>query len=243
MRKIIKSSNTEQVNTFRLHYFPSIPVPNGGDEGTAQGVGTFVTGNPAAFGTPSQGSRPLAPEDQLRLKEEEIQRQAYEKGFQKGQEDGRKAAHEETAPMLRALETTLSELDGIRSRIKQQLEREVVELALHVARKVIHHELSVSDEALLCVLKEAMTHLEDPEKISIRLNPADLRRLREAGERIQTAFDNPESIHFEEDPGIESGGCYIHTEYGDIDARLEEQMRHIEEAFRTEMRNSMAEQG
>ena len=91
-------------------------------------------------------------------------------------------------PLLTALETTLSELDGIRSRIKQQLEREVVELALHVARKVIHHELSVSDEALLGVVKEAMTHLEDPEKISIRLNPADLKRLREAGERIQDGF-------------------------------------------------------
>lgn len=243
MRKIIKSSNTEQVNTFRLHYFPSIPVPNGGDEGPAQEGGTPGTGNRAAFGNISQGSRLLAPEDQLRLKEEEIQRQAYESGFRKGQEDGRMAAQEKTAPLLTALETTLSELDGIRGRIKQQLEREVVELALHVARKVIHHELSVSDEALLCVVKEAMTHLEDPEKISIRLNPADLRRLREAGEHIQTAFDNPESIHFEEDAGIESGGCYIHTEFGDIDARLEEQLRHIEEAFRTEMRNSIAEQG
>ena len=54
-------------------------------------------------------------------------------------------------------------------------------------------------------------------------------------------MENLDSIHFEEDPGIDCGGCYIHTSYGDVDARIEEQLRHIEEAFRTELRNSLAE--
>ena len=144
----------------------------------------------------SQDARPLSPEDQLRLKEEEIERQAYEKGFRKGEGEGRMAAQENAAPLFTALKTTLSELDGIRARIQQQLEREVVELALHVARKVIHHEISISDDAILGVVKEAMAQTEDPEKMTIRLNPADLQRLRESGERLQTAFDNFESIHF-----------------------------------------------
>jgi flagellar assembly protein FliH len=87
-----------------------------------------------------------------------------------------------------------------------------------------------------------MAQLDDPEKISIRLNPLDLKRLREAGERSQAAFENFENIHFEEDAGIESGGCYIHTEYGEVDARLEEQLRYIEEALRAEMRSTIAEQ-
>ena len=243
MRKIIKSSNTEQVNTFRLHYFPSIPAPHTGDDGAVLESSSPGVGNPTVSGAAARGSKSLTAEDQLRLKEEEIHRQAYERGLHKGQEDGRKAAQEKTAPLIAALQTTLAELDGVRNRIKQQLEREVVELAMHVARKVIQREVTVSDDAILSVVKEAMRHLDDPEKISIRLNPLDLKRLREAGERSHAAFENLENIHLEEDAGIECGGCYIHTEYGEVDARLEEQLRHIEEALRTEMRNGIAEQG
>jgi flagellar biosynthesis/type III secretory pathway protein FliH len=235
LRKIIKSSNTEQVNTFRLHYFPNIPMPHNGDDGSEQ--------ENTAGGKTLQGNRSLTVEDQLRLKEEEIERKAYDNGFRKGEEEGRMASEKKAASLLTALQTTLSELDGIRGRLRQQLEREVVELALHVARKVIHHEISLSGDALLCVVKEAMGHLDDPGEIAIRLNPDDLRRLRETGERLHDAFENLENIHFEEDPGITCGGCYIHTEYGEIDARLEEQLRHIEEAFRAEMRNSMVENG
>jgi flagellar assembly protein FliH len=242
LRKIIKSSNTEQVNTFRLHYFPSIPAPHAGDEGAVQGSSAPGAGNLTVSAATVHGSRSLTPEDQLRLKEEEIHRQAYEKGLRKGQEDGRIAAQEKTAPLITTLQTTLAELDGVRNRIKQQLEREVVELAMHVARKVIQREVAISDDAIIGVVKEAMAQLDDPEKISIRLNPLDLKRLREAGERSQAAFENFENIHFEEDAGIESGGCYIHTEYGEVDARLEEQLRYIEEALRAEMRSTIAEQ-
>ena len=242
MRKIIKSSNTEEVNTFRLHYFPSIPVPHAGDDGAFRGNSATGTGNKAISGTISQGLKPSTPEDQLRLQEEEIRRQAYESGLRQGKEDGRIAAQEKAAPLITALETVLTELDGVRNRIRQQLEREVVELAMHVARKVIQRDVAVSDDAIIGVVKEALAQLDDPEKISIRLNPLDLKRLREAGERSQTAFENFENIHFEEDAGIECGGCYIHTEYGEVDARLDEQLRHIEEALRAEMRSTIAEQ-
>lgn len=243
MRKIIKRSNTEQVNTFRLHYFPSIPVPHAEADGTGPGGGASGSTMGAVSARASQDAHAISPEDQLRLKEEEIERQAYEKGFRKGEEEGQMAAQENAAPLLTTLKTTLSELDGIRTRIQQQLEREVVELALHVARKVVRHEVSISPDAVLGVVKEAMSHTDDPDKITIRLNPDDLQRLRGAEEHWQGDLENLESIHFEEDPGMECGGCYIQTEYGEIDARLEEQLRRIEEAFRSEMRSSIAEQG
>jgi len=240
LRKIIKSSNTEQINTFRLHYFPNIPVAHAGGDDAAQG--SMAAGAAGTAPSPTSSRNPAnSSDDQRRLNQEEIERQAYERGFRKGEEDGRRAAEQKSAPLMATLEATLAELDGVRSRVRQQLEREVVDLSLHVARKVIHHEMSVSEEAILCVVKDAMAHLEDPGEVTIRMHPEDLKRIREAGERIHSAMENLDSIRFEEDPGIDCGGCYIHTSYGDVDARIEEQLRHIEEAFRTELRNSLAE--
>jgi len=116
-----------------------------------------------------------------------------------------------------------------------------VELALHVARKVVRHELTVSKDTIVCVVQEAMTQLDDPGKISIRLNPDDLKKIRAAGETLSSVMDHLDTIHFEEDTGIDCGGCYIQTEYGEIDARIEEQLRTVEEAFRAEMRNTNAQ--
>lgn len=242
MRKIIKSSNTEQVNTFRLHYFPSIPVTHVGGESAAPGAQTAGAGSaapsPASSRNPDDAHSAAA---RRQLTQEEIERQAYDRGFRKGEEEGRLAATQKSAPLMAALEATLAELDGVRNRLRQQLEREVVELALHAARKVIHHEMSISEDAIMCLVKGAMAHLDDPGEITIRMNPEDLKRIREAGESISSTMDNLESLHFEEDPAISGGGCYIHTPYGEVDARIEEQLRHIEEAFRAELRNSLSE--
>ena len=241
MRKIIKSSNTDQINTFRLHYFPNIPVPDEDGEQTARstaGIPTLSTAGGSASaqrqaGTPGGGQQP---EDT-----EAIHRQAYEKGFAQGEQDGNQAALQHSAPLMDALKAILGELDGIRSKIKKQIEREVVELALHVARKVVHHELSLSKEAIFGVVQESMNQLDDPGKISVRLNPDDLKRIQGARERLADITDNLDQINFEEDAGIDCGGCYIQTEYGDIDARIEERLRKVEEAFRAEIRASTTE--
>lgn len=181
---------------------------------------------------------PLIPSDQKHQSHQaDIERQAYEQGFTKGEQEGQMAAQRQCAPLTAALETILCELDGIRPKIRHYMEQEVVELALHVARKVIRHELTVSKDAIVCVVKEAMNKLDDPGKISIRLNPDDLKRIRGAGERLKSVMENIDNIHFEEDAGMECGGCYIQTEYGEIDARIEKQLHAIEEAFRSEMRN------
>ena len=175
MRKIIKSSNTEEINTFRLHYFPSIPAPAAGGE-KGQGAG----GAAAAETVPGRTSRPDSVLPASREVEDnrvqDVERQAYEAGFARGQQAGHQAAQQQAAPLVAALETTLGELDGLRERLRRHLEQEVVELALHVARKVVRHELSVSKETILCVVKEAMGSLEDPGKIAIRLNPEDFGR-------------------------------------------------------------------
>lgn len=233
MRKIIKNSNTEQVNTFRLHYFPNIPVPDTGNGEHSGRLESTATANQRL----SSGMPSAASDHDQQVDPTDIERQAYEKGFAKGEQEGLKAAQQQQAPLTTILETTLAELDGIRNKIRHQIEQEVVELALHVARKVVRHELTMSKETIVCVVKEAMNQMDEPGQVSIRLNPEDLKRINGAGDRLQTVMENLDGITFEADASIDCGGCYIQTEYGEIDARIEEQLHAVEEAFRAEMRH------
>jgi flagellar assembly protein FliH len=233
LRKIIKSSDTEEVNTFRLHYFPNIPTA-----GAGHGAGGVAADPTAAAGCGGSEfkTQPFSPEDTSdQNRREAIEEEAYRAGFARGQEEGRQTAREQAASLATALENTLRELDGVRTRLRRQLEQEVVALALQVARKVIRHELTVSQETILAVVKEALDSLEDPGKIAIRLHPEDLKHVRSASDQLTSVLDNLEHIHWEADPGITCGGCYIQTEYGEIDARIEEQLRAVEDAFRGAM--------
>jgi flagellar assembly protein FliH len=55
-----------------------------------------------------------------------------------------------------------------------------------------------------------------------------LRILNQKKSELLHCFDGIRSILFEEDDSIQPGGCLIETNQGDIDARLESQVRVIE---------------
>ena len=242
MRKIIKNSNTRQTNTFRLHYFPNIPTR--GQASSAPTAEPSRTGevdqtrNPSdiegATDPPGSGSgfdMPL-PNDRAQL--EAMVKQAYAEGFAQGERDAQALGEQRMAPLVATLENMMTELTAMRQKSQTQIENEVVELALHIGRKVIGHELKTNRNAVAAIVREALKYVEDPEKICIRLNPADIQQLQNAQIDIGSTGRHGDRIQFKEDRSIEAGGCLVQTEYGEIDARVEEQLRTIEEAFRAE---------
>ena len=243
MRKIIKSSNTDQANTFRLHYFPNIPVGGASGETAAEAPGENAPDAPRirrgseepwhSLGGGAGGQQRRAEEAQAQLTQ--MAKKAYAEGFAQGERDARDLADKRLAPLRATLENTLSELQRAREKIHRQIEQEVVDLALHIARKLVGRELSVNPEAILCVVQEALKQTDNPARIQIRLNPTDLAQLKKLSAAIDDESDEADRPRFIADTSINGGGCLIETDFGEIDARIEEQFRTLEEAFRAEL--------
>ena len=240
MRKIIKSSNANRANTFRLHYFPNIPAPAERDL-PAEAPCSNAPGTPGAS-TPANGtlqpgvSREVAGTGSSAGERKDLETQAkraYAEGFAQGEKDARALAEHRLNPLVATLENLIAELTDTRSKLQRQIESEVVELALHIGRKVVGAALQTDPELVAGIVRQALNSVEDPEKISIRLNPADIEQLRTT-QAQEILGMHAERIQFEEDKAIEAGGCLVHTEYGDIDARIAKQFEAIEEAFRAE---------
>ena len=239
MRKIIKSSNASRTNTFRLHYFPNIPAR--GELKAADGTGREAFAPSAPEGVPAAGGQ-LKPGvgqvagnahagDDQRERLEDIAKKAYAEGFAQGEGDAQALAAQQTAPLVAALENVIAELTATRQKLQRQIESEVVDLALHVSRKIVGQTLATTPELVAGIVRAALKNVEDPEKITIRLNPADIGHIQSTpGRKILEG--SAERFQFEEDESIEAGGCLVQTEYGEIDARLEKQFQAIEEAFR-----------
>ncbi len=239
MRKIIKSSNAHRANTFRLHYFPNIPAPadrsqkaeapdasGQGANAAAGGSGEFQPGGMQNAGgagsTPAQGQHL-----------ERLAKQAYAEGFAQGEKDALALAEHRLNPLVATLENLIAEMTDTRQKLQRQIESEVVDLALHIGRKVVGAALQTDPALVATIVREALKDVDDPEKVHVRLNPADIERLKSTPAKEILGL-HAERIQFEEDNAIEVGGCIVHTEYGDIDARMAKQFEAVEEAFRAE---------
>lgn len=240
MRKIIKSSHARRANTFRLHYFPNIPVPadrsQTAETPAADGQGTQRAAGPSngvrqpGDGPNDRGDRvPAGERQQL----EQLAKQAYAEGFAQGEKDAHALAEHRLNPLVATLESLVAEMTDTRQKLQRQIESEVVDLALHIGRKVVGAALQADPVLVAAIVREALKNVEDPEKVQIRLNPADIERLRDTPTQEILGM-HPDRIQLEADNTIEAGGCVVHTEYGDIDARIAKQFEAIEEAFRAE---------
>ncbi len=136
---------------------------------------------------------------------------------------------------------TLGQLENIRKEIHQEIEKEVAQLALSIARKIVCHEVKTTQEIVTCVAREALSRVDNPAKIKIKLNPDDLQFIKDTQSQFSHFLDHVDNIRFEADQSIQSGGCLIETDRGDIDARIEKQFQAIEESFQTQFEQAKQE--
>lgn len=145
--------------------------------------------------------------------------EAKQKGFQRGKEEG---LAEVTEEILKA--RTLKE------KILKDAEADLIKLVVSISEKVLGEMVTKHKEALLTLVRQALEHsLGD--KIVVRMNSSDLKRLRQEDLQFKDTLDRTRHIHFKEDDSIQVGGCVVETEVGTIDAQLETQLKAIRKAL------------
>jgi flagellar biosynthesis/type III secretory pathway protein FliH len=158
----------------------------------------------------------------------ESENNALEKAVrEKNLQETRAAAEAEMNAQIGSLREdlteTISRVSGLANEITGKLEMEVVELALEIARKVVAREVSIDQEVVLSVTKNALSKLHTRTLASIHLHPEDLSYVQE--HRSKLNFHG--SLELIEDGLVTRGGCLIHTDTGDIDGRIESQFDEI----------------
>lgn len=179
----------------------------------------------------------------------EIAAEAYQKGFidgeKKGIVDGEKSGFDaglkKIEPVLNSLQEALLLLQKIRKETYDCIEKEVVELALAIAKKVICREVKTDKAVVVCIAKEALARVEESGRIKIKMSPSDLQFINETKYQLSKLIENIDNVTFEAEESITSGGCIIETDLGEIDARIEKQLQAVEESFRADIEKSNLE--
>ena len=172
----------------------------------------------------------------MKLEAKRLKEQAYFKGFEKGEKEGLESARSRIESLLSSLKESLSGLQKVKKQILLDSEREAVELALAIARKIVCQEVATDRNVVLNVVKESLRKVVGHKKIKIRLCPDDLQFMNDAKSQIPGLNEDFEKIIFEADKSIMNGGCIIDTSFGDIDGRIESQLQAVEEVFNAEIK-------
>ncbi len=155
---------------------------------------------------------------------EDIQKQAYDEGFQSGLRDGVQAGHQQIAQRVAELEALMQTLAKPLGQLDQQIEQQLVELAITVAKQLIRRELKTEPGEILAVIREALAVLPiAAQNVRLHLNPEDAELVRatlSVGEREQT-------WQLVEDPVLSRGGCRVTTDNSQIDATVENRLNAV----------------
>ncbi len=195
------------------------------------------TGSDAAPGAAPRGQlRPAAPAAAQSEADEQaaldarlaaLERDAFSKGFAQGERAGGEAAAQRGEAMLRRLTETLEELTTLREQMIHQTERQMVQLALAIARRVVHREVSIDQDLLIAMARVALDRLGESAQVTVRLSPEDF----EATAAVRAAQWTGTHVTVVADARVGRGGCRVESEFGAMDAGVDGQIHEIARAL------------
>lgn len=168
-----------------------------------------------------------------RLKD--IQEKAYKEAYELGLDEGRTRALQSTsaevAERVERLDAVLQSVENLKSELAQSHEAHLVKLVFHIAHRIAMAESRTRPETVSDILERVVEDAKSDERIVVRVSPDDKRFVEEARARKGAATDSEARVRIEESDRITPGGCIIETNYGSIDATIEQRAKKVWEAL------------
>jgi flagellar assembly protein FliH len=162
---------------------------------------------------------------------EDVERRAYEEAFAQGREAGLAAARAESQKAVDQLKTQVAKLEKVLTTLDQplkemneQVEQQLMTLALTIARQLVRRELKTDPAQVIAIIRETVSLLPAAARdVRVHLHPEDAAVVRErlaapTADRAWTII---------EDPVMTRGGCKVTTDTALIDARVETRLNEV----------------
>jgi flagellar assembly protein FliH len=149
---------------------------------------------------------------------EDLQQEAYREAFQQGLRDGAAAGREQVHAQVERLDHLLTDLARPLADLDDAVQRELVALAMALARQIVRRELRQDPTQIIGIVREAVAQLPiAAREVRVQLHPQDAAIVREhlapaESERAWTLV---------EDPMMMRGGCQVLSTSSRIDVRLD----------------------
>jgi flagellar assembly protein FliH len=147
---------------------------------------------------------------------------------QEGQVEAGKVFEEQLVRERASLSSALAQFTRDRATYFQKVEAEVVQLALSIARKILHRESQIDPLLLAGIVRVALEKIDGATGVILRINPQNAADwLRYLTMHLDPA-DLPEIV---EDPAQPLDACILQTSMGTAVVGMEVQLKEIEQGL------------
>lgn len=177
--------------------------------------------------TVSQPSSSLP--DQIGGRLSAIERDAYERGFASGERAGREFGLKQVEASHQLVTRLIDELQGIKPALLKNAEKEILQIAVAVSRRILRQEISHNPERLLGSIRAVLQKMGRIETLVIHLHPQDLDRLRKEGNKVVELVGSVQWFRLEPDANLLQGECVVESNDQIVDLRIDSQLSVIQE--------------
>jgi len=146
--------------------------------------------------------------------------------------DGYKAGLTKAEEDINSLKNAIVEFMGAKNQVYEEVSRDILEIALEIAQKIIKKEVQTSKDVFLNVVTEVLGELSASDtRVILKVSPQDVEYARENISQILSDAQIECKILIAPDENVEEGGCVIQTNNGIIDANIKSQLEIVRMAL------------
>ncbi|MBC7321281.1 hypothetical protein H5T89_11635 [bacterium] len=151
-------------------------------------------------------------------------REGYESGYRRGYEEGLNFFKEKIEYLEKLGEEILLE----RHRLFEEYKYEMVQMALEIAKRLIFAELLTSPDVISNIISRAISLMKEKESIKIVVNPVIFGLIN--AQKLLTIGGN--KVELISDEKLDEGDIIVISPGEQIEFRLKERLKELEEGFR-----------
>ncbi|MET0281659.1 MAG: flagellar assembly protein FliH [Steroidobacteraceae bacterium] len=158
-------------------------------------------------------------EEQRRYADAEARGRAAGVAAAQAQIDAQQSALDE---QVRVVNAALESLARPLAHVDDQIHEQIAQLAMQLARGLLRRELRTDPAQIIGIVRETVALLPAATRgVRVSLHPEDAALLR-----TKLVTSGPESAwSVSDDPALARGDCRVHTDYAQIDARMETRLK------------------
>ena len=165
----------------------------------------------------------------------EIQEKAYQEAYQLGLDEGKKKAFSDFSAHIQENLDRLAAVIGQVEKLKESLvsfnEAHLVKLMFHMASRLAHTQLENNNPLIVEIIKNSVNLAQDEEEIVVRVATQQFDFLEQLKTENGREYDFLKKIRLEPSAEVSPGGCIVETNYGEVDARIEQRTKQLWEGL------------
>lgn len=164
---------------------------------------------------------------ELERKTQEIEKEAYGKGFAQGEKDGYEYGNKAAQVIKGQLERLMEKLEALPSKILEDYREWLILTSLQIARRIVKREVQTSPEIVADIAKALLDEAEEHSTLTVYFNPNDLELIEK---KIEPAIStNKSRFAMKADRNMERGGCRVESALQLLDASLDTRFAKLEQ--------------